>query len=94
MHILSTHNHPQSTHQASSLFRTIGTRHLGISIRLRRKLLVALGRSLDGAVSRVPVRRADLAVFIRELERVDEAEGLVDGAADGEVVDRDLHMPS
>jgi hypothetical protein len=52
--------------------------------------LDALGRSLDSLLSRVPVRRADLAVLVRELEGVDEAERLVYGAADGKIVDGDL----
>jgi hypothetical protein len=37
-------------------------------------------------------REAYLAVLLGELEGVDEAEGLVDGAADWEVVDCDLVM--
>jgi hypothetical protein len=52
--------------------------------------LDALGGSLDGRISGIPVGRADLAVLVRELEGIDEAEGLVYAAADGEVVDGDL----
>ena len=70
------------------LFRTVGVHLVGVD--LGGELLVALGGSLDGLVSGVPVGGADLAVLVGELEGVDQAEGLVDAAADGEVVDGDL----
>lgn len=70
------------------LFRTVGIHLVGVS--LGGELLVALGGRLDGLVSGVPVGRADLAVLVGELEGIDQAEGLVDAAADGEVVDGDL----
>lgn len=52
--------------------------------------LVALGRRLDGFVAGVPVGRADLAVLVGELEGVEQAERLVDAAADWQIVDGDL----
>lgn len=70
------------------LFRTVGIHLVGVS--LGGKLLVALGGRLDGLVSGIPVGGADLAVLVGELEGIDQAEGLVDAAADGEVVDGDL----
>lgn len=70
------------------LFRTVGIHLVGVS--LGGELLVALGGRLDGLVSGVPVGGADLAVLVGELEGIDQAEGLVDAAADGEVVDGDL----
>ena len=79
---------PKRRLQSTHLFRTVRV-HL-VRVCLCRELLVALGRRLDGLVAGVPVGGADLAVLVGELEGVDEAEGLVNGAADGEVVDCDL----
>ena len=39
---------------------------------------------------RIPVGWADFAVFICELERLDEAESFVDRSSNGKIVDRDL----
>jgi hypothetical protein len=50
----------------------------------------ALGVRLDRLAAFVPVGGADLAVFIGELEGLDETDRLVDRAANWEVVDRDL----
>ena len=58
-----------------------------------REVLPGRGRvGLDRRVVLVlvPVGRAHLAVLLDELERLDEADRLVDRATDGEVVDRDL----
>lgn len=52
--------------------------------------LIPLRRRLDSRLARVPIRRTYFAVFVRELEGVDEAEGFVYATADGEVVDGDL----
>jgi hypothetical protein len=79
-----------SKQKTGSLFRTVGVGHLGVCVCLCGELLVALGRGLDGAVTGVPVGRADFAVLVGELEGVDQTESFVDGAADGEVVDGDL----
>lgn len=79
---------PKQRLQRTHLFRTVRVHFVGV--RLCRELLVALGCGLDGLVTGVPVRGADLAVLVGELKGVDEAEGLVDRAADGEVVDCDL----
>lgn len=53
------------------------------------ELLLGVGfdRVLVGV--RVPVGRADLSVLLKELERLDESEGLLNRATDGEVVDGD-----
>lgn len=53
-------------------------------------LQAALGVSLHGVAARLPAGGADLAVLIGELEGLDQAQGLVDVAADGQVVDGDL----
>lgn len=53
-------------------------------------LLNPLRRRLDSIHTGVPVRRANLAVLVGELERVDQAERLVDRASNGEIVDGDL----
>jgi hypothetical protein len=53
---------------------------------------VALRGGLDRLVARAPVRRANLAVLVCELERVDESKSFVYAAANGEVVDRDLQI--
>ena len=49
---------------------------------------------LDRLDSRLPSRRAHLAVLVGELERLHQAQGLVDGAADWEVVDGNLAQGS
>jgi len=43
-----------------------------------------------GICSRLPVSRADLAVCVRKLEGLHEAQRLIDWSADGKVVHRDL----
>lgn len=53
-------------------------------------LLAALDVWLDGVGSWSPSGRAHFSVLLDELEGLDETEGLVDGAADWQVVDRDL----
>lgn len=53
-------------------------------------LQASLGVSLHGVAARLPAGGADLAVLVGELERLDQTEGLVDVAADGQVVDGDL----
>lgn len=57
---------------------------------LSKVLEAALGVSLHGLAAGLPVGGADLAVLVGELEGLDETEGLVDVAADGQVVDGDL----
>lgn len=77
---------------ATHLVSTIGdlrVRHLLVRV-LAVVLLDALGRGLDGVHARVPVGRADLAVLVCELERVNQAQGLVDAAAHRQIVDGDL----
>ena len=59
-------------------------------VDLLEVLELALGISLDRGTLRLPVGGADLAVLVGELESLDEPDGLVDRAADGEVVDGDL----
>jgi hypothetical protein len=67
----------------------LGIAHLLVAVAAV-VLLNALGGGLDGVHTRVPVGGADLAVLVGELEGIDETEGLVDAAADGQVVDGDL----
>jgi hypothetical protein len=43
--------------------------------------------SVDGVLALLPAGGADLSVLVDELERLDDTDGLVDRAADGEVVD-------
>lgn len=63
----------------------------GGAIRLSREVLEgALGIGLHALGAGLPVGGADLAVLVGELEGLDEAQGLVDGAAHGQVVDGDL----
>ena len=59
-------------------------------LKLRDVLLHALVRRLHGRLTLVPVSRADLAVLLHELERLDQSHGLLDISADREVVDGDL----
>lgn len=56
-------------------------------LHLGEVLLRALGVGLHGGRSGRPVRRANLAVLVRKLEGLDEAQHLVDRAPDGQVVD-------
>jgi hypothetical protein len=53
-------------------------------------LLGGVRIGLHGEVSRLPVGRADLAVLVDELEGLNQADDLVDVAADGKIVDGDL----
>lgn len=53
-------------------------------------LEAALGVGLHGLATLLPASRADLAVLFGELEGLDKADGLLDVAADGEIVDGDL----
>lgn len=62
----------------------------GLTTLLSEVLEAALGVSLHGLAAGLPVRGADLAVLVGELEGLDETEGLGDVAADGQVVDGDL----
>jgi hypothetical protein len=73
-----------------SLTICFSIRHLGVGVHLAQILLVACGCGLDRLVARVPVGGAHLAVLVCELESVDQTQGLVYAAADGEVVDSDL----
>ena len=50
----------------------------------------ALGVGLHALLTLLPAGGADLAVLLVELQRVDEAQGLVDRAAEGQVVDGGL----
>lgn len=59
-------------------------------MNLAQVFLVALWGSLDALITGVPVSRANLAVLVGELEGIDEAKGLVNTAADWQVVDCDL----
>jgi hypothetical protein len=52
--------------------------------------LVALGCSLDCLIARVPIGRADLAILVCELERIDQAERLVYTSTNGKVIDGNL----
>lgn len=61
-----------------------------LTASLGEVLQAALGVSLHGLAARLPAGGADLAVLVGELEGLDEAQGLVDVAADGQVVDGDL----
>ena len=42
---------------------------------------------VDGVGALLPAGRADLAVLVGELESLDDSDGLLDGSADGQVVD-------
>lgn len=53
-------------------------------------LLGLLRVGLDGLAALAPVGGADLAVLLGELEGINETEGLVNGTADGEIVNSDL----
>lgn len=53
-------------------------------------LQAALGVGLHGSLALHPASGADLAVLVGELESLDEADGLLDVSADGQVVDGDL----
>jgi hypothetical protein len=75
----------------SGLSRTVRVGHFGVCVHLVEVGLVAFGGGFDGVLAWVPVRGADLAVLVGELEGVDEAKGLVHAAADGEVVDGNLY---
>lgn len=65
-----------------------------MNIRALHDTVVLLWESfcigLYASVTRIPVRRAHFAICFCELERVDEAESLVDAAADREVINRYL----
>lgn len=78
-----------STIRSVSAVGSLGVAHLLISVPAV-VLLDALGGGLDGVHAGVPVGRADLAVLVGELEGVNEAEGLVDAAANRQIVDGDL----
>ena len=78
----------------SALARTVRTIRLCLCLRVRidrgEILERARGVRLHRLLALVPVRGAHLAVFVRELERLEQTERLVDGAPHREVVDRDL----
>lgn len=57
---------------------------------LLKVLQASLGISLHGLSTLLPSGRAHLAVLVGELEGLDQADRLLDVAADGEVVDGDL----
>lgn len=61
-----------------------------LTTRFSEVLEAALGVSLHGLATRLPAGGADLAVLVGELEGLDQAEGLIDVTADGQVVDGDL----
>lgn len=50
----------------------------------------SLGVGLHALAAVLPAGRADLAVLIGELEGLNEADGLLDIATDGKVIDGDL----
>lgn len=56
----------------------------------REVLKAALGIGLHTLATLLPAGGADLAVLVGELEGLDETDGLLDVAADGQVVDGDL----
>lgn len=68
----------------------MGTARRLISVELVEIRLVAVWISLDGLAARVPVRGADVAVLLGELERVEQTQCLVDAAANREIVNGDL----
>lgn len=57
---------------------------------LLEELLRLLRVRLDGGTARLPARGAHLAVLVRVLERLHQTQGLVHGAAHGQIVDGDL----
>lgn len=63
---------------------------VGLAIGSSEVLQAALGVGLHGLATLHPAGGADLAVLVGELEGVDETDGLLDVAADGEIVDGDL----
>ena len=74
-----------TTHSESSLFSTqIG--HPRSRDLLLGEVLRLVG-GVDGVGSLLPAGGAHLAVLVRELERLHHTNGLLDGTANGEVVD-------
>jgi len=49
--------------------------------------VLELVRGVDGVGTLLPAGRADLTVLVGELEGLDDSDGLLDGSADGQVVD-------
>jgi hypothetical protein len=61
-------------------------------VDLGEVLLGVFGVRLDGLAALHPIGGADLAILFGELEGVDQTEGLVDRAANGQVIDGDLYI--
>lgn len=66
--------------------RTFG--HLRIGLGMVR--LDTLRVRLDSLLPRIPVRRANLTVLIRELERIQQPQRLIHGPTHRQIIDRDL----
>ncbi len=62
----------------------------GLLVCLAEILLGSLGCGLDRLRSWFPIGGTHLTMFLMILERLHEAECLIDGASDGGVVDSDL----
>jgi hypothetical protein len=77
-------------YRRSILLASVDGNRSFIGILSRKVLQAALGISLHGLSTLLPSSRANLAVLISELESLDETDGLLDVAADGEIVDGDL----
>lgn len=76
-------------HSGSLLRLTISV-NVAILTSGREVLQASLGVGLHSLATILPSGRADLAVFVGELERLDETDRLLDVAADRKVVDCDL----
>lgn len=87
---LSWENHLLNTWTLRNGGRVSAAEGPRLTTLLSEVLQAALGVSLHGLAAGLPVGGADLAVLVGELEGLDETQGLVDVAADGQVVDGDL----
>jgi hypothetical protein len=66
--------------------KTMVTVMMTASRRLLLGEVLGLVRGVDRVLALLPAGGADLAVLVSELEGLDDADGLLDGTADGEVV--------